>query len=256
MRRREFVAGLVVATRVLRAHAQAAGKGLRIGMVSPINMRSAPQFSAFERRLRELGYLEGQNLAIEFLHLEGRIERYPEATAELLRRRVDVIIAGGQEAALKAAKEATSAVPIIVVAIDYDALALGYIASLSQPGGNITGVVLNQIELKAKRLELLKEAVPAAARVLVLWDSVSADQFRATSSVASELKLALTSLELRDVPYDYGQALADADGARGDALLVMTSPFFFRDRDRLAELALRHRLPSVFVCGSTPTRAV
>src|SRR5215217_772561 len=121
MRRREFVAGLVLVTEVRRAHSQGVVKGFRIGMVSPINMRSAPQFSAFEQRLRELGYLEGQNLAIEFLHLDGRIERYPEATTELLRRRVDVIIAGGQEAALKAAKEATSAVPIVVVAIDYDA---------------------------------------------------------------------------------------------------------------------------------------
>ena len=249
MRRREVIA-VLASTGIawpLDVRSQGTAGVFRIGMVSPINMRSAPQFSAFEQRLRELGYLEGRNLAIEFLHLDGRIERYPEATAELLRRHVDLIIAGGQEAALKAAKEATKAVPIIMVAIDYDPLAHGYIASLAQPGQNITGVVLNQIELTAKRLELLKEAVPTAARVLVLWDAVSADQLRATSTVASALKMPLVSLELRGPPYDYAQVLADADGRRGDALLVMTSPFFFRDRDLLAELALRHRLPSVFV---------
>ena len=246
MRRRE-VFGLVLLATIRCAQAQGLSKVFRISVVSPINLRSAPQFLAFEDRLRELGYVEGRNLTIEFLYLEGRLERYPEAMAELLRRQVDVVIAGGQEAALKAAKEATSTIPIVVVAIDYDPLARGYIAGLAQPGGNVTGVVLNQIELTGKRLELLKEAVPSATRILVLWDSVSADQFLATRTVAAKLNLPLVSLELRDPPYDYALALAGADGKSGDALLAMTSPFFFRDRARLADLALQHRLPSVFV---------
>ena len=105
---------------IRRAQAQGLSKVFRIGIVSPINLRSAPQFLAFEDRLREVGYVEGRNLTIEFLYLEGRLERYPEAMAELLRRQVDVVIAGGQEAALKAAKEATSTIPIVDVAIDYD----------------------------------------------------------------------------------------------------------------------------------------
>jgi putative ABC transport system substrate-binding protein len=246
VRRRE-VFGLLLLVTVPPAQGLGSSKVFRIGVVSPINLRSAPQFLAFEDRLRELGYVESQNLAIEFLYLEGRLERYPEAMAELLRREVDVVIAGGQEAALKAAKEATSTIPIVIVAIDYDPLARGYIAGLAQPGGNVTGVVLNQIELTGKRLELLKEAVPGASRVLVLWDAVSADQFLATRTVAATLNLPLVSLKLGDPPYDYGLALAEADGRRGDALLAMTSPFFFRDRARLAELALQHGLPSVFV---------
>jgi putative ABC transport system substrate-binding protein len=237
----------VLLATIRRAQAQGLSKVFRIGIVSPINLRSAPQFLAFEDRLREVGYVEGRNLTIEFLYLEGRLERYPEAMAELLRRQVDVVIAGGQEAALKAAKEATSTIPIVVVAIDYDPLARGYIAGLAQPGGNVTGVVLNQIELTGKRLELLKEAVPSATRILALWDAVSADQFLATRTVAAKLNLPLVSLELRDPPYDYALAFAGADGKRGDALLAMTSPFFFRDRARLADLALQHRLPSVFV---------
>jgi ABC-type uncharacterized transport system substrate-binding protein len=246
VRRRE-VFGLVLLATIRCAQAQGLSKVFRIGVVSPINLRSAPQFLAFEDRLREVGYVEGRNLTIEFLYLEGRLERYPEAMAELLRRQVDVVIAGGQEVALKAAKEATSTIPIVVVAIDYDPLARGYIAGLAQPGGNVTGVVLNQIELTGKRLELLKEAVPSATRILVLWDSVSADQFLATRTVAEKLNPPLVSLELRDPPYDYALAFAGTDGTRGDALLAMTSPFFFRDRARLADLALQHRLPSVFV---------
>jgi putative tryptophan/tyrosine transport system substrate-binding protein len=123
--------------------------------------------------------------------------------------------------------------------------------AISRASGSRAGTspVLSSIRSNSRlsALNCSRRRVPAAARVLVLWDAVSADQFRATSTGASALKLPLISLELRDVPYDYVQALAGADGTRGDALLVMTSPFFFRDRDRLAELALRHRLPSVFV---------
>src|SRR5215204_846467 len=115
-----MVFGLVLLATIRRAQAQGLSKVFRIGIVSPINLRSAPQFLAFEDRLREVGYVEGRNLTIEFLYLEGRLERYPEAMAELLRRQVDVVIAGGQEAALKAAKEATSTIPIVDVAIDYD----------------------------------------------------------------------------------------------------------------------------------------
>ena len=256
MRRRAFLVGLMTAA-ASHVQAQSPIKLIRIGLVSPINLRSAPQFSALANRLRELGYIDGQKLSIEFLHLDGRMERYPEAMAELVRRQVDLIIVGGQEAALKAAKEASSTIPILVVAIDYDPLVRGYFPNLARPGGNITGVVLQQIELTGKRLELLKEAVPDVARVLVFWDAISVDQFRATHGASAVLNLQLVSLELRDQPYAYEQALvgAGADGSRGDTLLVMTSPFFFRDRSLLAELALRYRLPSVLFCESTRTRA-
>jgi len=113
-----------------------------------------------EQRLRELGYVEGQNLAIEFRNAEGRLERLPALAAELARLDVDVIIAFGTEATVKAARRASSTTPIVVVAIDYDPVALGYVTTLARPGGTVTGVFLRQPELTAKRLELLKEAVP------------------------------------------------------------------------------------------------
>jgi putative ABC transport system substrate-binding protein len=131
---------------------------------------------AFEQRLRDLGYVEGKTLAVDLLCLE-QIEGYPAAMEELVGRKVDVIVTTGQEAALKAAKQATATIPIVTLAIDFDPVAKGYATSLARPGGNITGVFLNQTELTGKRLELLKQTVPDMARAIVFWDSNSADQF-------------------------------------------------------------------------------
>jgi len=149
--------------------------------------------------------------------------------------------------ALKAAEEATATVPIIMVAIDYDPLARGHIASLAHPGGNVTGVFLQQLELTAKRLQLLTEAVPRISRLWVLWDAMSADQFKAAQTAAALLRIPLEPVQLTDLPYNYERALAGTDGMRGEALMVMTSPLLSRDQARVPELALRHRLPSIFV---------
>ena len=137
-----------------RALAQSSNRILRVGLVSSTNPRSAPQYAAIDQRLAELGYIEGQNLTLEFILLHGDVERYREAMDELVRRKVDIIIAFGQERALKAAIEATTAIPIVMVALDYDPLALGYATSLSRPTGNLTGLYVQQIELAAKRVQL------------------------------------------------------------------------------------------------------
>jgi putative ABC transport system substrate-binding protein len=144
-------------------------------------------FLALKQRLQELGYVEGQNLRLEFRTSEEHLERLPDLAAELVRLPVDVLVASGPEAALRAAKDATTTIPIVMVAIDYDPIALGYIAGLPHPGGNITGVFHQQPELAGKRLELLKEAVPQLRRVAVFWDVPSADQWRATANAAREL---------------------------------------------------------------------
>jgi putative ABC transport system substrate-binding protein len=217
-----------------------------VGMVNLNLPRTAPFNVAFEQRLHELGYVEGKTLAIDLLSLDGKIERFPEAMEELVRRKVDVILASGQEASLKAAKQATSTIPIVMIAVSYDPAALGYVASLARPGGNITGVFLMQPELTGKRLELLQQTVPDIARAIVFWDAIGTDQFDAAGMAAQTLQLPIRSVELRDPPYDYERALEAAQPRPGDALLFTTSSFFFRDRDRLAELALRHRLPSMF----------
>jgi putative tryptophan/tyrosine transport system substrate-binding protein len=164
---------------------------------------------------------------------------------ELVRRKVDVIVTTGQEAAVKAAKQATATIPIVMLAVDFDPVALGYASSLARPSGNVTGVSLNQTELTGKRLELLKET-PDITRVIVLWDAIGADQVEGAAAAAQILKLPIKSVELRNPPYDYAGALEAANSRPGDALLFLTSPFFNRDRHRLGELALQHRLPSMF----------
>jgi len=200
---------------------------------------------AFDQRLAELGYAEGKTLAIDRRWLE-RIEDFPEAMKDLVRQKVDVIVTTGNEAMLKAAKEATATIPIVMVAVDFDPVARGYVGSLARPAGNITGVFLNQIELTAKRLDLLKQTVPDMTRVIVFSDAISADQVNGAATAAQALKLLIKLVELRNPPYDYAAAL-DAVGPRaGDALQFLTSPFFYTDRNRLAELALGQRLPSMF----------
>jgi putative tryptophan/tyrosine transport system substrate-binding protein len=251
MERRGFLGALCGATALtlLRqgaANAQAPSRLFRVGIVSAANPRTGVPFVAFDQRLRELGYIEGQNLAIEFIPLNGQVERYGEAMRELVQRKVDVILAFGPEAALKAATAATDTLPIVMVAIDYDPLALGYVASLARPGGHVTGVFLQQIELSVKRIQLLKDAFPDLNAATVFWDRQSAGQWQATESAAPALGLSVAGVELRERPYNYERALTDAPGDHRGALVVMNSPTFFNDRQRLADITLQHRIASVF----------
>jgi putative ABC transport system substrate-binding protein len=146
----------------------------RVGFLAtaPPDRSAAPNFQVFIQGLHELGYVEGQSLVIEFRTAQGHIERFPDLAAELVQLQVDVIVAPGNEAALRAARDATRTIPIVMVALDYDPIALGYIAGLPRPGGNIKGVLSQQLELVGKRLELLKEALPQLRRVAVFWDAV------------------------------------------------------------------------------------
>jgi putative ABC transport system substrate-binding protein len=219
---------------------------LRVGLVSSANTRNGPPFIAFDQRLRELGYTEGGNLAVEFIGLQGRIERMGEAMHELVRRQVSVIIAFGPEAALKAAIEATDTIPIIMVAIDYDPIARGYVTSLARPTGNVTGLFLQQIELTEKRIEFTREAFPGLQSATVFWDAPSADQRQAALKAAAAIGLRLADIELRERPYDYQRALAGVPADHRSALMVMNSPTFFNDRVRLAAFALQHRIASMF----------
>jgi putative ABC transport system substrate-binding protein len=160
--------------------------------------KSASSVQAFEHGLRDLGYVEGQNLVIEFRTAEGNVERLPALAAELVQRNVDVLVPGGPEVTLRMVRQATSTIPIVMVATDYDPIALGYIVGLPRPSEQITGLFLQQIEVTSKCLELLKEALPQVTRVAVLWDAISADQFCAAERVAQVLRVQLQSLELRD----------------------------------------------------------
>ena len=227
-----------------RALAQSSDRILRVGLVSSTNPRSAPQYAAIDQRLSELGYIEGQNLTLEFILLHGDVERYREAMDELVRRKVDIIIAFGQERALKAAIEATTAIPIVMVALDYDPLALGYATSLARPTGDLTGLYVQQIELAAKRVQLVREAFPERKTATAFWDAASADQWRAAQGAALEQSLSLVGFELRERPYDYDMALSLAPLDHRGVVVVMNAPTFFIDRERLAQFALRHRIAS------------
>jgi putative ABC transport system substrate-binding protein len=246
MRRREFIAGVGSAALWVRAaRAQQAQKMLRVGTVA-VQPRSVPFFVAFEKRMAELGYEQGKNFALEVVPAPSP-EGYERGYHELAARHIDIVLAAGPEIALKSALATAGALPIVMMAINYDPLAHGYVMSLARPGGNVTGLFLQQIELAAKRVQLMKDAFPDRQAATVFWDATSADQWQATQDAAATLGLRVAGIELREPPYDYEWAFAQSPPDHRGELLVMTSAFFFRDRAQLAELVLRHRVVSMFV---------
>ena len=250
MRRRDFlgVLGGGPATLVMpwlrAAYAQESSK-LRVGTVAG-TPRSSPQWTAFERRMAGLGYQEGRNFSFDFMQATSS-EEIEAGYRNLATRGPDVIVASGPEIGLKSALAATQTLPIVMVAIDYDPLARGYVTSLARPSGNLTGLVFQQIELAAKRIQLIRDAFPDMLGATMFWDQLSADQWEAARKTATTLGLQLSGIELRDPPYDYEAALAQAPVEHRALLIVTTSPPFFRDRERLAAFALRHRVLSMFV---------
>jgi putative ABC transport system substrate-binding protein len=227
------------------AHAQPPGKVFRVGVLIPLSF-GLPVHQVFTQRLQELGYIEGQNLALAFRGAEGQLERLPALAAELVRLHVDVIVAIGPEATLRAARGATATIPIVMRARDYDPIALGYVAGLAQPGGNITGLVEERLELTAKQLELVKEILPTVTRVAVFWDKASAGQLRAAEAAARSLGVQLQALELHHPPYAFAGAFAAAAQGEAEALWVLNSPSFYRQCAHIAGLAAKSRLPTMF----------
>ena len=245
IRRREFITLLGgAAAWPLAARAQQAGKVLRVGLVSS-QTRSAPNILAFEQRLAEIGYQEGKNFIFDFVEAAS-LEAWEAGYREFGARKVDIVVATGNEISLKTALTISRATPIVMIAIDYDPFARGYVTSLARPSGNVTGVFLQQIELTMKRLQVLNDAFPDMKAATVFWDQISADQWEAAQGTGAKLGLRLAGIELREQPYDYERALAQVPSDYRRNLFVMTSPFFFRDRARIAEFALRNRIVSTF----------
>jgi putative ABC transport system substrate-binding protein len=247
VKRREFITllgGAAVAW-PLAARAQQPTT-LRVGSCS-LRSLALSFLEPFSLRMVELGYVVGQNLTLDYIDLQGQADRYGAAMQQLVERKADVLIAFGPEEALKAAIAATKTIPIVMAAIDFDPFALGYVTSMARPTGNITGIVLEQIELAAKRLQLVKDAFPAISKATVFWDRLSADQWYATRDSAAKFGFDLAGIELRDYPYDYALALAQAPADHRGFLFAMTSPFFARDRDQIVQFSLLNRLPSMFV---------
>jgi putative ABC transport system substrate-binding protein len=230
--------------------AQQAGKIARIGYLTGTNLAASPRLhEAFRQGLRDLGYVEGRNLVIEYRSAEGKLERLSALAAELVALKVDVIVAGGRPPAL-AAKQATSALPI-VFAVAADPVADGLVTSLARPGGNVTGLSNLAPELVGKRLELLKQAVPGVSRVAVLWqpgarsERTDKDMLKAADVAARTLGVRLQFVEARG-PADFDRAFSDMTRARADALTVLPSPMFINERRRLVDLAAKNRLLAVY----------
>lgn len=221
MHRREFITilGGAVAAGPFAVRAQGP-TSLHVGIVTS---RTTPIYSAFDQRLRELGYIEGQNLVTDYLNPEKQADGVPGAIKELIRKKVDIIVAP-YESTVKAALTASDTVPIVMIGTEYDPLARGYIKSLARPGGRATGVFLQQIELASKRLQLLKEALPSFEAAMMFWDSPSEYQWQATSSIAAPFGLRLAGIELMKQPYDYEAALASVPPDHREALIIPIAP--------------------------------
>ena len=247
MRRREFITllGGGAAAWPFAARAQKSGKIARIGYLSSANPRSMPAFQAFEQRLRELGYFEGQNIVIEYRNAEGEVDRLPDLARDLVRLDVNVIITA-TDAATRAAKEATATIPILMMAINYDPIALGYIDSIARPGANVTGLYFQHLELLAKRYGLFKEMLPFVRRVAVLSDPLTADQLKVVESANRSVGLELQPLELKNPPYDFENAFHVAMRSGAEAIFVLESASIFRERTQLAQLTMKTRLPTSF----------
>jgi putative tryptophan/tyrosine transport system substrate-binding protein len=209
----------------------------------PASCAPAPGRRAFRERLRELGYVEGQSVAFEARSADGQLDRLSSLADELVRLKVDVVVTAGSPAA-RAAKNATTRIPI-VMATGGDPVGLGLVAALARPGGNVTGLTTLSRELSGKRLEVLKEALSRVSRMGLLWQRTSdidALTKRETEEAAQTLGILLKAHGV-DGPDDFDRALS-AD--RAGAVLVATSPMFFGHRRQLADLALKHRLPTIF----------
>ena len=231
------------------AEAQQPGKTPRIGYVRVVGVPSVPgpNVEAFLQGLKDLGYVEGKNIVIEFRYAEGKRNRVPGLVAELVQLKVDVLISG-DDPALRAAKEATKTIPIVMV-INQDPVATGLVDSLARPGGNITGISRLTRELSGKRLELLTEVVPGMARVGILWD-VTAEgpkiSFKEYQAAAHILKIQLQSLEVRSPEPDLAGAFQSAVKGRAGALITIGNSLLNRHRKQITNYAMKHRLPAMY----------
>jgi putative tryptophan/tyrosine transport system substrate-binding protein len=248
MRRREVIgfAGTTLLAWAVTARAQQQAKVARLGVLGLGGSPPATRIDALRSGLRDLGYVDGKNLVIEF-RWAGTVEQMNEAAAELARTKVDIILAASS-GEIEAARRATHAIPIIFMA-HADPVGVGHVVSLARPGGNVTGLAVMQSDITAKRLEILKQTMPQATRFGVLWDSTAPSYrpvLQAAEAAREKLGVQLVTVSVTTVA-DYDRAFAKLAQGRVDGALVHASALTVRDNPRhLAELALKHRLPTIY----------
>ncbi len=230
--------------------AQQPKKVSRIGYLSNADPATeSTRSEAIQQALRKLGYIEGQNIATEYRYLEGKNERAPELLAELVRLKVDIIVAAGGRIPVRAAMNATKTIPIVMMGAGLDPVEAGVVESLARPGGNVTGITNLTGELGGKRLELLKEAVPKLARIAVLTDPatpVNVHEVKEVLPVAARaLKLTIQPWEVRDSD-GFEKVFAALSKERPDGLYVPGSPLMGANRKRIVGFALKSRIPSMY----------
>jgi putative tryptophan/tyrosine transport system substrate-binding protein len=246
---RFFLTLLFVLVLSIPAEAQQAKKIPKVGYVSASGSASNPdpQFEAFKKGMRDLGYIDGKNVVIECRYAEANQDRIPDLVAELVRLNVDVLVVSALPA-IRAAKQATKSTPI-VMSTAVDPVENGLVDSLARPGGNLTGLSRLTRELSGKRLELLKEVLSKLSRVGVLWDAGAPGPtiaFNEYQNAARTLKIPLWSLELRGPNPDFEEAIHSAAKGRASAVIVVRGLVFNRYLTRIADLAAKNRLPSLY----------
>ena len=251
MDRRVFMASLAsgLLAAPLAGEAQPREKVPRVGYLSPGSSSDSARlrrFEAFRQGLRERGYVEGQNVAIESRWAEGKYDRYPTLAADLVRLKVDVIVTVGG-AATRAVQQATRTIPI-VMSVVIDPVGSGFVPSLAHPGGNVTGLSMMAADLVGKQLAVLQEVTPKVVRVALLWNPAnpgSLPQLRAAEAVARALRVRLQTLEAR-VPREIDSAFAAMTREQAGALVVLVDAIFTNQVGQIAELAAKSRLPSIY----------
>ncbi len=240
--------GLSLFVAPLVAEAQQAGKIRRIGVLQ-VWSSADPMVELIRQSLREVGYVEGQTIAIEFRLAEGKTERLPALATELVQLKVDAIMTFG-DPGIRAAQQATRTIPI-VGATD-DLVGAGLVASFARPGGNTTGVSILASELNVKRLELLKESLPGVSRIAALWDPGSGTfHLKGLEAAARSLGVELQILEVRR-PEDFRRAFEAAKKRQAGALNVLASPFLYGHRQTIIDLAAKNRLPAIYQWREMP----
>jgi putative ABC transport system substrate-binding protein len=217
---------------------------LRVGTTTVFGL-SGEIYASFRARMAELGYIEGRNFVFDIVAIERPAE-YGAAYAELVARGVDVLLAMGYEPALQAARQAAAGrTPVVFLAVDYDPIQIGYVASQVRPGANITGIFVRQAELATKRLELAHEALPKVRRLVLWWDSTTRAQVEAMAAAAKTLGLDAQLVGVSGQPPDYENAFRLSDRLRADAIILTSSPAYFVARADILRLAMSRRLPVI-----------
>ena len=239
--RRGFLAGILSAA--IPASVFAQSRRAKIGLLGARPLAESVYAGGIVRGFTDLGYRD-----IEYRSADGFAERYPKLARELIELKCALIVAFGPEQPARALQDARSPVPVLILAVDYDPVAKAIVASLRKPDRNTTGVYLPQNQMVAKRVEVMREVLPAARRFLVFSDPFSKDQLAAARAAAKAARLELSEAEFAAQPYDYSRAFDAARKERAEALLTLSSPVFATNAATISSLALKHRIPSI---GST-----